>query len=119
MKKALVIEDHPDMLEILTWNMEMMGFSVIAAKNGTDGVVMAFEEKPQVILMDIMMPGMDGRDAVRQIRSNPETQDTLILASTVLFRESDLKSCIEAGCNDIIQKPFNFKQLQGKLKGMA
>ncbi len=116
MKKALVVEDHPEMLEVLTWQMEMMGFSVIAAKNGKEGVEKAFEEKPQLILMDIMMPGMDGREATRLIRANPETQDIPILAATVFFLESDLKSCLEAGCNDFIQKPFTFHELQRKVQ---
>ncbi|MCH7570556.1 MAG: response regulator [Deltaproteobacteria bacterium] len=119
MKKALVVEDHPDMLEVLTWQMEMMGFSVIAAKNGKEGVEKAFEEKPQLILMDIMMPGMDGREATRLIRANAETQDIPILAATVLFRESDRRSCLEAGCNDFIQKPFTFQELQQMIEGLA
>ncbi len=58
---------------------------------------------------------MDGREATRIIRSNPKTQDIPILASTVLFRESDLSSCIEAGCNDYITKPFTLEQLQEKI----
>ena len=114
-KKALVVEDHPDMLEVLTWQLEMMGFTVIAAKYGHEGVEKAFEEKPQLILMDIMMPGMDGLEATRLIRANPETQDIPILPATVLFRESDLRGCLEAGCNDIISKPFTFQELQEKI----
>jgi CheY-like chemotaxis protein len=76
----------------------------------------ALEEKPHLILMDIMMPEMDGKAATRAIRSNPETQNIPILAATVLFRESDLKSCIEAGCNDYIVKPFTFQELRGKIQ---
>ena len=114
-KKALVVEDHPDMLEVLTLQMEMMGFSVISAKNGKEGVEKAFEEKPHLILMDIMMPGMDGLEATRLIRANPETQDIPTLATTVLFRESDLRGCLEAGCTDIISKPFTFQELQEKI----
>ncbi len=114
-KKALVVEDHPDMLEVLTWQMEMMGYSVISAKHGKEGVEKAFEEKPQLILMDIMMPGMGGLETTRLIRANPETQDIPILVATALFRESDLRSCLEAGCNDIILKPFTFQELQEKI----
>jgi two-component system alkaline phosphatase synthesis response regulator PhoP len=116
MKKVLVVEDHPDMRELLVWQMEMMGFSVIPARNGKEGVEMALKEKPQLILMDIMMPGMDGREATRILRANEETQDIPILAATVLFRESDVRSCIEAGCNDCIIKPFTFQELQGKVQ---
>ena len=96
-KKAIIVEDHPDLMEILSLQLETLGFSVISANNGMEGVEKAITEKPDLILMDIMMPGMDGREATRRIRSNPETKDIPILAATVLFKESDLRSCIEAG----------------------
>src|SRR3989338_6056160 len=63
MKKVLVVEDHPDMRELLIFQMERMGFLVIPAKNGHEAVEKALKERPQLILMDIMMPGMDGREA--------------------------------------------------------
>ncbi len=116
MRKVLVVEDHPDMLEVLTWQMEIMGYSVITAKHGKEAVAKAIEEKPQLILMDIMMPGMDGREATRVIRANEETQNIPILAATVLFRESDINSCLEAGCNGFILKPFTFDELKGKIQ---
>jgi len=115
-KKVLVIEDHPDMRELLVWQMERMGFAVIPAKHGQEGVEKAIEEKPNLILMDIMMPGMDGREATRILRSHPDTRNIPILAATVLFREADLKSCLEAGCNGYIVKPFTFQELQGKVQ---
>ena len=115
MKKALIVEDHPDLLNILTLKLEMLGFAVISANNGKQGIAKAIEENPDLILMDIRMPVMDGREATRIIRSNPKTQDIPILASTVLFRESELSSCIEAGCNDYITKPFTLEQLQEKI----
>ena len=116
MKKVLIVEDHPDMRELLVWQMELIGFLAIPAKHAREGVEKAMQEKPHLILMDIMMPGMDGREAARLLRSNPETRDIPILAATALFRESDLRSCIEAGCNDYIVKPFTFQQLQGKVQ---
>ncbi len=115
MKKALVVEDHPDMSYLLTRQLKMLGFSVTSANNSMKGVEKALKEKPHLILMDIMMPGMDGREATRIIRSNRETQDIPILAATALFRESDLSSCLEAGCNDYLVKPFTFKELKGKI----
>ncbi len=116
MKKALVIEDHPDMLDVLSRQLEMLGFAVFTASNGEEGVEKASGEKPDLILMDIMMPGMDGREATRRIRSNPMSKDIPILATTVLFRESELNQCIEAGCNDYMVKPFTFKELREKIK---
>jgi CheY-like chemotaxis protein len=116
MIKVLVIEDHPDMRELLVVQMERMGFAVIPARNGQEGLQKALEERPQLILMDIMMPGIDGRELTRILRSREETHDIPILAATVLFREPDVKSCMDAGCNGHLVKPFTFKQLQGKIQ---
>jgi len=116
MKKVLIVEDHADMRELLTWQIELMGFVPIPAKHGKEGVEKAIAEKPQLILLDIMMPGMDGWEAARVLRANPETKDIPILAATALFRDSDLKSCLEAGCNGYIVKPFTFQELQGKVR---
>ncbi len=118
MKKVLVVEDHPDVLDILTLQMEAMGFAVISANNGKEGVKKAIEEKPNLILMDIMMPGMDGREATRRIRSNQETKDVPILVITALTKESQLRECIKAGCNDYILKPFNCKDLREKIQAI-
>ncbi|MFQ5538998.1 MAG: response regulator [Candidatus Binatia bacterium] len=116
MKKALVIEDHPDSLDVLSWQLETLGFAVVSANNGREGVEKAIKEKPDLILMDIMMPGMDGREATRRIRNNPDTKNTLIMATTVLYKGSDLRSCMEAGCNDYILKPFTFEELREKIQ---
>jgi len=104
------------MRELLTWQIELMGFMPVTAKLGTEGVDKAVSEKPELIIMDIMMPGMDGLAAAREIRANEETKNIPILAATALFRDSDLKNCIEAGCNTYIIKPFTFQELQGKVR---
>jgi two-component system cell cycle response regulator DivK len=116
MKKVLIVEDHADMRELLSWQVELMGFMPIPAKHGKEGVDKAISERPSLILMDIMMPGMDGWEAARTLRANPETKDIPILAATALFRDSDLKNCLDSGCNSYIVKPFTFQELQGKLR---
>ena len=116
MKKILIVEDHADMRELLTWQIELMGFLPIPAKHGKEGVEKAIAEQPNLILLDIMMPGMDGWEAARTLRANPETKDIPILAATALFRDSDLKSCLDAGCNGYIGKPFTVQELQGKVR---
>jgi DNA-binding response OmpR family regulator len=116
MKKILIIEDHGDMRELLMWQIELMGFMPITAKRGREGVEIALSEKPELIIMDIMMPGMDGWEAAREIRAHAETKHIPILAATALFRDSDLKTCLEAGCNGYIVKPFTFQELQGKVR---
>ena len=116
MKKVLIVEDHADMRELLTWQIELMGLLPISAKHGKEGVEKAISEQPDLILMDIMMPGMDGWAAARELRANPETKNIPILAATALFRDSDLKGCLDAGCNAYIVKPFTFQELQGKVR---
>jgi len=116
MNKALIVEDHPGLLEVLTLQLEKMGFAVVSANTGMEGVTKAVEEKPQLILMDIMMPGMDGREATRRIRSNQETKDIPILVITALTKESQLRECIKAGCNDYIVKPFTPEKLLKKIQ---
>jgi CheY-like chemotaxis protein len=116
MKKVLIVEDHADMRELLMWQIELMGLLPIAAKHGKEGVEKAICEQPDLILMDIMMPGMDGWAAARELKANPETKNIPILAATALFRDSDLKSCLDAGCNAYIVKPFTFQELQGKVR---
>ena len=118
MIKALIIEDHPDILDVLSRQLKRLGFAVVSADNGMGGVEKAIEEKPHLILMDIMMPGMDGLEATRLIRANPETKDIPILAITCLFRESELRGCIEAGCSDYLVKPFTFQDLQEKIQDL-
>ncbi len=118
MIKALLIEDHPSLLDVVSRQLKRLGFAVVSADNGMGGVEKAIEEKPHLILMDIMMPGMDGLEATRLIHANPETKDIPILAITCLFRESELRGCIEAGCGDYLIKPFTFQELQEKIQDL-
>ncbi len=106
------------MLYILGFYLKSLGFTVVSATHGREGVEKAAKENPHLILTDILMPGMDGREATRKIRSNPETQDIPILATTVLNRKSELQTCIEAGCNDYLVKPITKQQLQGKIQAL-
>jgi CheY-like chemotaxis protein len=116
MKKILIIEDHADMRELLTWQVELMGFAALSARQGNEGLQKAQSENPDLIILDIMMPGMDGWQAARELKANLATKDIPILAATALFRDPDLKTCIDSGCNGYIVKPFTFQELQGKVK---
>jgi two-component system alkaline phosphatase synthesis response regulator PhoP len=115
-KKVLIIEDHADMRELLSWQVELMGFAPVVAKQARDGIEKALVEKPELIVLDIMMPGMDGWAAARELRAHSETKDIPILAATALFRDADLKACKDAGCDGYIIKPFTFQELQAKVQ---
>ncbi len=116
MKKILIIEDHADMRELLTWQIELMGFAADTARQGREGLQKAQSGNPSLIILDIMMPGMDGWEAARELKANAATKDIPILAATALFRDADLQNCLAAGCSGYIVKPFTFQELQGKVK---
>jgi CheY-like chemotaxis protein len=116
MKKILIVEDHPDMRHLLSLELALMGFETITAQNGREGFEKAVSEKPDLVLLDIMMPEMDGREAARRLRAHPETKDIPIVAETALSREPELNSCLEAGCNDYLVKPFTLTDLEKKLR---
>lgn len=101
----LIVEDNPDSRDALRALLEAYGYSVIEATNGKEGVGEALRRKPDLILMDIMMPVMDGLQATRELRTNPEFRRVPILALTALAGSRDV--ALDAGCDDYLTKPFN------------
>lgn len=116
MKKVLIVEDNPDMRDLLILYIQLMGLSAITAGDGREGVEKAIRESPNLILMDVMLPRVDGQEATRILRSNPATRKIPILAATALARDADLRACLESGCNDCLTKPFSFKELEQKVR---
>jgi two-component system cell cycle response regulator DivK len=114
--KILIVEDNPDMRDLLALRVQLTGYLPIVACDGKEGVEKATLEKPELILMDMMMPIMDGWEAAKTLRANPETKKIPILATTALFRPHELKTCLEAGCNDYIVKPFSVQNLGRKIR---
>ena len=119
MLKVLIIEDNDDNREILKQQLKHLSYEVAEAANGAEGLKQAEEEKPDIIIIDIMMPEMDGREVARQLRANPSTKRIPILAATVLFHSEDLQSCLQAGCDDVLTKPFTMRQLREKLNALS
>jgi CheY-like chemotaxis protein len=114
--KVLIVEDHPDMRDLLRHIVEEMGYVPVLASGGEEGLKKAIAEKPNLILLDMRMPLMDGREVARRLRANAETRETRILATTALFRSDDLNACLEAGCSAYIVKPFGVRDLQRKIR---
>jgi two-component system, cell cycle response regulator DivK len=113
--KVLVVEDNSDMRNLLSLILQRLHYIPVLAPHGKDCLEKAIVEKPQLILMDMMMPVMDGWKAAKALRANSETKNIPILATTALFRPHELKTCLEAGCNDYIVKPFSCLDLQTKI----
>jgi two-component system cell cycle response regulator DivK len=114
--KVLIVEDHPGMRDLLHRIVERMCYVPVSASNGEEGVEKAIAERPSLILLDMMMPIMDGWEVARRLRANAETKEIPILATTALSRRDDLNACLEAGCNAYIVKPFGVRDLQRKIR---
>lgn len=106
-KKILVVEDNPVNMELVTDLLELAGFSYAMAMTAEEGIHLAESEHPTLILMDIQLPGMDGLEATRQLKSNPTTQQIPIVALTAHAMKGDEERALQAGCLGYITKPIN------------
>ncbi len=112
-KKILIVEDNLDLIYVLRSQVQNLGYNSILAVNGKEAVDMAAIQQPDLILMDIMMPVMNGLQATRLIRENPKTRSIPILAVTALSSRKDKEKCLRSGCDDYLSKPFTqFTRLQ-------
>jgi len=107
MKKILVIEDEKDLTDLLTFNLEKEGFRPLYALTGPEGLALAREELPDLILLDIQLPEMDGHAVARNLRRNAALSATPIVAVTSYAMAGDREKALAAGCNGYIEKPIN------------
>jgi DNA-binding response OmpR family regulator len=115
MKKILVIDDYPDNVFLLQDRLEREGFEVLKAYDGEMGIQKAISEKPDLILLDIMMPGVSGYDVCKTLSTNDETKLIPIILLTALTEADNLKSGLQAGAFDYIKKPFNKTELIARI----
>ncbi len=115
-KKILVVEDNPVIANMVQKIVVHLGYDFITATNGKQGVNMAASQLPDLILLDISLPEMDGFAAARQIRQNPKTHSIPILAVTGRASFEDQEACLQSGCNDYISKPFILEKLASKIE---
>ncbi|MPZ76734.1 MAG: response regulator [Deltaproteobacteria bacterium] len=113
---VLLAEDNEATAELTRKMLELFGYRVTVAKNGVEAVAKAIAELPDVIVMDIHMPVMDGLQAASQIRNETTTQSIPILAATAKAMAGDKEKCLASGCNDYIAKPFTHGQLIASIK---
>jgi len=106
MKKILIVEDNENNLYLIKFILEKNGFSTVIAKTGEEGVKMALEENPDLILMDIQLPDINGMEATKRIRALESTKSQIV-AVTSYAMPGDREKVIEAGCNGYIEKPIN------------
>ena len=118
-KKILVVEDTEDNRQILRDLLGMAGYELIEAHDGAEGVVKAAEHRPDLILMDIQMPVMDGYEATRRIKSDPALKAIPVIAVTSYALSGDEDKARAAGCDDYIAKPYSPRQMLAKVRGIV
>ena len=116
--KILLVDDEPDIIEILRYNLTQEGYNVIAAKDGHSAIKKAEKEIPNLIIMDVMMPKMDGIEACGIIRQNPKFNDTIIMFLTARGEDYSHVAAYDAGADDYVTKPIKPKVFISKVKGL-
>ncbi|MEH6534949.1 MAG: response regulator transcription factor [Psychroserpens sp.] len=116
--KILLVDDEPDILEIVGYNLSSQGYQIITAENGVEAVKKAKKEKPQLIILDVMMPEMDGIEACQLIRKVPDLSDTIITFLTARGEDYSQMAGFDAGADDYITKPIKPKILVSKVKAL-
>lgn len=116
--KILLVDDEPDIIEFITYNLKKEGFEVLSASNGEDGLIAAKRSLPHLILLDVMMPGMDGIETCDQIRNTPTLANTLIAFLTARGEDYSQVAGFDAGADDYITKPIKPKVLVSRIKAL-
>lgn len=117
-KRIVVIEDEPDILDVLAYNLRREGFDVSGACNGAIGLALVNKELPDLVLLDLMLPGTDGIEVCKTLKANPRTAGTLIIMVTAKGEESDVVLGLGVGADDYISKPFSPKELVARVKAV-
>ena len=116
--KILLVDDEPDILEIVGYNLSQEGYQIVTANNGREAILKAKKELPQLIIMDVMMPEMDGMEACENIRKIPELSQVIIAFLTARSEDYSQVAGFDAGADDYITKPIKPKLLVSKVKAL-
>ena len=114
----LVIEDEPDILEITQYNLTREGYKVLASRDGGEGLSRARREAPDLVLLDLMLPGLDGLEVCKRLQADPVTSGIPIIMVTAKGEESDVVIGLQLGADDYVTKPFSPKELVARVKAV-
>jgi two-component system alkaline phosphatase synthesis response regulator PhoP len=115
-EKVLIIEDEKDILKVLEYNLEKEGFRTLLCRNGEEGLDWARKELPDLILLDLMLPGLDGLEVCRELKREPKTSAIPIIMLTAKAQETDKVAGLELGADDYVTKPFSVRELIARVK---
>ena len=116
--KILYVEDNDDNVYVLKNRLTRIGHTVLVALDGQQGIAMAQSEKPDLILMDLSLPLLDGWEATRRLKASPDTSDIPVIALSAHAMSGDREKALEAGCDDFDTKPVDFARLRGKIEAL-
>ena len=116
--KILYVEDNEDNVYMLKNRLSRAGFTVVVATDGAQGVAMATSEQPDLILMDITLPDINGEEATRRLKADPATKRIPVIALTANAMNGDRENAIAAGCDDFDTKPVDMPRLLGKIRAL-
>ncbi len=117
-KKILIVEDERDILQLVRMYLEKEGFRALTASTGSEGLRLAKTEKPDLLILDLMLPEMDGLEVCKRLRSAPETAMLPIIMLTAKAEESDTVIGLELGADDYVTKPFSMRELLARIKAV-
>jgi DNA-binding response OmpR family regulator len=117
-KKILVIEDDPATLRLVDYSLRHKGYQVLTASNGLEGIRKAHNESPDVIILDVMLPGMDGFEICHRLRSEPDTAQVLILMFSAKAQEIDRNTGLKVGADDYLTKPVDPGELVSRVESL-
>ncbi len=115
MARILIVDDDPRNLKLLDFRLKSVGHETIFAMDGGEALELATREKPDLVLLDIMMPVMDGFQVLRKLKSQEETKNIPVIMLTSKMQEKDIVFGIEAGATDYVTKPFSFAELKARV----
>lgn len=116
--RILVADDEPDILELVTYRLTRSGYQVIAARDGEEALRLALEHVPDLVVLDVMMPKLDGYDLTRRLRAEPATSRIPVILLTARVQEADVSRGFDAGADDYLKKPFSPDELVARVRAV-
>lgn len=117
-KKIVVIEDEPDIVEVVSYNLKREGYNVLSVERGDEGLNLVRNQSPNLVILDLMLPGMDGLSICQQMKSDPLVRDIPVIIISGKDEESDVVIGLELGADDYLTKPFRGRELVARVKAV-
>jgi two-component system alkaline phosphatase synthesis response regulator PhoP len=118
MPKVLVVDDEKDLVELLDYNLKKEGYAVLCTGDGLEALSLVAKESPDIVVLDIMLPGMQGLDVLKNVKKKPETQGIPVILLTAKSEELDKVLGLELGADDYVTKPFSPRELVARVKAV-